>query len=89
MLLGAAAVMSNGTVISRVGSAATAMAAFASNRPVIICCETHKFAGGRCSDAVSFTHSMLCSCPGCQMGGLQLSGLAGVPVDVPELLGQP
>ena len=45
MLLGAAAVMSNGTVVSRVGSAATAMAAHAWGRPVIICCETHKFAG--------------------------------------------
>ena len=45
VLLGASGVMSNGTVISRVGTAATAMAAHALGRPVIICCETFKFAG--------------------------------------------
>lgn len=43
VFLGAAAVHSNGTVMSRIGSATVAMAADASNVPVIICCETYKF----------------------------------------------
>lgn len=43
MFLGAAAVLSNGTVLSRAGTAAVAMMAHAHNKPVMICCETHKF----------------------------------------------
>ena len=35
--------LSNGTVMSRAGSAAVAMMASASSKPVIICCETFKF----------------------------------------------
>lgn len=35
--------LSNGTVMSRAGSAAVAMVATASSKPVIICCETYKF----------------------------------------------
>ena len=42
--LGASAVMSNGTVISRVGTAAVAMVSEGVGRPVLICCETYKFA---------------------------------------------
>lgn len=42
-MVGAASVNSNGTVMSRVGSAAVAMAADAAAIPVIICCETFKF----------------------------------------------
>ena len=34
---------SNGTVVSRIGSAAVAMMADAAGVPVIICCETYKF----------------------------------------------
>ena len=44
MLLGASAVLSNGTVLSRAGCAIVAGAAAAAARPVIICCETYKFA---------------------------------------------
>lgn len=43
VFLGASAVLSNGTVISRVGSAAVAMLAASRELPVIICCETYKF----------------------------------------------
>jgi translation initiation factor 2B subunit (eIF-2B alpha/beta/delta family) len=43
VFLGASAVLSNGTVISRAGSAAVAMSAAACERPVLICCETYKF----------------------------------------------
>lgn len=35
--------LSNGTVLSRAGTAAVAMVAQAHNKPVMICCETHKF----------------------------------------------
>ena len=43
VMMGAAAVLSNGTVISRVGAAAVAMMAHARSKPVLICCETYKF----------------------------------------------
>ncbi len=43
VFLGAAAVMSNGTVMSRAGSAAVAMVANAHSKPVMICCESYKF----------------------------------------------
>lgn len=43
MFLGAAAVMSNGTVMGRAGSAAVAMMAHALSKPVLICCESYKF----------------------------------------------
>ena len=43
VFLGASAVLSNGTVMSRAGSAAVAMMATAFSKPVIICCETYKF----------------------------------------------
>lgn len=43
VFLGAAAVMSNGTVMSRVGAAGVAMMASTWEKPVIICCETYKF----------------------------------------------
>ncbi|GBF93276.1 translation initiation factor eIF-2B subunit delta [Raphidocelis subcapitata] len=43
VILGAAAVLSNGTVVSRAGSASVAMMAAAAGRPVLVCCETLKF----------------------------------------------
>lgn len=43
VLVGAAAVRSNGTVVSRVGTAAVAMAASHAHVPVIVCAETYKF----------------------------------------------
>ena len=42
VLLGAAALMSNGSVLSRVGTAGIALMAHACNVPVLICCETYK-----------------------------------------------
>eukprot|EP01018_Ginkgo_biloba_P028102 Gb_02875 [translate_table: standard] len=43
VFLGAASVLSNGTVYSRVGTACVAMVAHASHVPVLICCEAYKF----------------------------------------------
>ena len=43
VFLGAAAVMSNGTVMGRAGSAAVAMVAHAHSKPVLICSESYKF----------------------------------------------
>ncbi|KAL3687579.1 hypothetical protein R1sor_013888 [Riccia sorocarpa] len=43
VFLGAASVLSNGTVYSRVGTASVAMVAHAFSIPVMICCETYKF----------------------------------------------
>lgn len=43
VFLGASAILCNGTVYSRVGTACVAMVAHAFNVPVLICCETYKF----------------------------------------------
>ena len=43
MFMGAASVLSNGTVMSRAGSASVAMLASAQRLPVLVCCETYKF----------------------------------------------
>jgi len=43
VILGAAAVLSNGTVLSRAGAALVAMAAAASSTPVLVCAEALKF----------------------------------------------
>ncbi|KOM33110.1 hypothetical protein LR48_Vigan01g266600 [Vigna angularis] len=43
VLLGASAVLSNGTVYSRVGTSCVAMVAHAFRVPVLICCEAYKF----------------------------------------------
>lgn len=43
VFLGASAILSNGTVYSRVGTACVAMVAHAFRVPVLICCEAYKF----------------------------------------------
>lgn len=43
VMLGAAAVMSNGALLSRAGTAAVAMSASLAHVPVIVCAETYKF----------------------------------------------
>ncbi|XP_057524239.1 uncharacterized protein LOC130803993 isoform X1 [Amaranthus tricolor] len=43
VFLGAAAILSNGTVHSRVGTACVAMVAHAFHVPVLVCCEAYKF----------------------------------------------
>lgn len=43
VFLGASAVHTNGTVLSRAGTAAVAMMAATFGKPVLICCETYKF----------------------------------------------
>ena len=43
VLLGAHALLANGYVMSRAGTAQVALIAKAYNVPVLVCCETHKF----------------------------------------------
>merc|ERR1719453_490659 len=43
VFLGAAGLLSNGTVMSRLGTAVVAMMAESNDLPVIVCCETYKF----------------------------------------------
>lgn len=43
VLLGAHALLANGYVMSRAGTAQVALMARAHNVPVLVCCETHKF----------------------------------------------
>lgn len=43
VFLGASSVLSNGTVLSRVGTASVAMVAHAFRVPVLVCCEAYKF----------------------------------------------
>jgi translation initiation factor eIF-2B subunit delta len=42
VLLGASALMSDGSVLGRVGTACVALAAHKHNIPVLVCCETYK-----------------------------------------------
>jgi len=42
VFLGASALMSDGSVLSRVGTACVALSAQSSNKPVLVCCETYK-----------------------------------------------
>ena len=41
--MGCAAIMSNGAVVGRVGTAGVAMMAHAHHKPMLFCCETYKF----------------------------------------------
>jgi hypothetical protein len=65
VMLGASAVLSNGTVLSRAGSAAVAMTAHASSKPVLVCCEAfkvgvrHNFE--RLSDPLRYTVDLCCA----------------------------
>lgn len=43
VLLGAHALLTNGYVVSRIGTAQVALSAQAYNKPVLVCCETYKF----------------------------------------------
>lgn len=43
VLLGAHALLANGYVMSRMGTAQVALIAKAFNKPVLVCCETYKF----------------------------------------------
>ncbi|CAG9762444.1 unnamed protein product [Ceutorhynchus assimilis] len=43
VLLGAHALLTNGSVMSRIGTAQVALVAQAYNKPVLVCCETYKF----------------------------------------------
>ena len=52
VFLGAAALLANGCVMSRVGSAQVALVAKTANKPVIVCCETYKFCERVQTDAI-------------------------------------
>ncbi len=54
VLLGANAMLSNGTVLSRVGSAVVAMLANEYNKPLLVCCETYKLSERVQVDAITF-----------------------------------
>ena len=57
VFVGAASALANGTVVSRVGTAAVAVTAEAFNIPVVVCCETYKFSHRVQLDAI--THNEL------------------------------
>ncbi|KAF4029844.1 Initiation factor 2 subunit family [Phytophthora infestans] len=57
VFLGAAAFMSNGVAVARVGTALVAMTAHEANVPVLFCCETYKFSDRVQLDAI--THNEL------------------------------
>lgn len=52
VLLGAHALLNNGAVYSRIGTAMVAMAASDKRIPVIVCCETYKFVNRTQVDAL-------------------------------------
>ncbi len=94
VFLGAAAVLSNGTVMARAGSAAVAMAAAARSTPVVICCETYKFHERVQLDSITHNElgdpDALAALPsGCGVGKRVGSSNGGGPLaswsDVPHL----
>ena len=69
VLLGAHALLANGYVMSRIGTAQVALIAQAYNKPVLVCCETYKFCERAQTDC--FSHNEIGNlnlkniCPGC------------------------
>ncbi|CAE7877626.1 EIF2B4, partial [Symbiodinium sp. KB8] len=53
VIVGASAMMSNGNVLSRVGTGLLATVANAYKKPVIVCCETYKFCDRVQIDAIT------------------------------------
>jgi len=53
VFMGASALLRNGSVLSRVGSASVALAAHSSNIPVLICCETFKLTNRVLLDSIT------------------------------------
>lgn len=54
ILLGAHALLSNGYVMARTGTAQVALVAQSFNVPVLVCCETHKFSERFQTDAIVY-----------------------------------
>ena len=54
VFIGAYALLANGNVVSRAGTAGVAMMAHYSNVPVLVCCETFKFCDRAQLDAICF-----------------------------------
>ncbi|KAH8253316.1 hypothetical protein KR032_004772, partial [Drosophila birchii] len=54
VLLGAHALLANGYVMARTGTAQVALVANANNVPVLVCCETHKFSERFQTDAIVY-----------------------------------
>nr|XP_006132838.1 translation initiation factor eIF-2B subunit delta-like [Pelodiscus sinensis] len=63
VLLGAHALLANGSVMSRVGTSQIALVSKAYNVPVLVCCETYKFCERVQTD--SFVSNELGTCPAC------------------------
>ena len=54
VFIGAAAMMNNGTVLGRAGTAMVAMVAHAYHIPVMVCCETYKFCDRAQLDSICY-----------------------------------
>jgi translation initiation factor eIF-2B subunit delta len=54
VFIGAAAMMNNGTVLGRAGTAMVAMVAQAYHIPVMVCCETYKFCDRAQLDSICY-----------------------------------
>ncbi|XP_018797981.1 PREDICTED: translation initiation factor eIF-2B subunit delta isoform X2 [Bactrocera latifrons] len=54
VLLGAHALLANGYVMARTGTAQVALVAHSFNVPVLVCCETHKFSERSQTDAIVY-----------------------------------
>ncbi|KAJ6642333.1 Translation initiation factor eIF-2B subunit delta, partial [Pseudolycoriella hygida] len=61
VLLGANALLANGYVRSRAGTAQVALVAKSYNVPVLVCCETHKFSEHAQTDAFVYNEIGLCT----------------------------
>ena len=64
VFLGASAILSNGAVVSRVGTSVVAMMAHTFNRPVLLCCQTFKFServqlDSICSNELGDPHDLI------------------------------
>merc|ERR1719378_1384376 len=54
VFVGASAMLANGSVVSRTGTAGVAMMAHSRNLPVMVCCETYKFCDRAQLDSIVF-----------------------------------
>lgn len=61
IILGAHALLANGFVMSRTGTAQIALIAQAYNKPVLVCCETHKFCERVQTDSFVYNEIGMCN----------------------------
>lgn len=62
VFVGAYSMLSNGTLISRVGTAVVAAMAHSYNVPVMVCCETYKFSERVLLDSICFNQLGIVCC---------------------------